>query len=60
MTAAGISSAIDMALALVGRMASDEVTQTIQLVIQYDPQPPPYDAGSPERAPAEIVRPELP
>ena len=54
-TAAGVSSGIDMALALAGRIAGDEVAQAIQLMIEYDPQPP-YDAGSPDRAPAEIVR----
>ncbi len=54
MTAAGVSSGIDMGLALAGRIASDEVAQAIQLGIEYDPQPP-YDAGSPDRAPAEVV-----
>jgi hypothetical protein len=28
--------------------------QAIQLGIEYDPQPP-FDAGSPEKAPAEVV-----
>ena len=54
-TAAGVSAGIDMGLALAGRIAGDEVAQAIQLMIEYDPQPP-YDAGSPDRAPAEIVR----
>jgi transcriptional regulator GlxA family with amidase domain len=54
-TAAGVSSGIDMALALAGQLAGDEVAQAIQLMIEYDPQPP-YDAGSPGRAPAGIVR----
>jgi putative intracellular protease/amidase len=54
-TAAGVSSGIDMALALAGRIAGDETAQAIQLGIEYDPQPP-YDAGSPDSAPAEIVR----
>ena len=54
-TAAGVSAGIDMGLALVGRIAGDEAAQAIQLGIEYDPQPP-YDAGSPDRAPAEIVR----
>jgi putative intracellular protease/amidase len=54
-TAAGVSSGIDMGLALAGRIADDEVAQAIQLMTEYDPQPP-YDAGSPDRAPAEIVR----
>jgi transcriptional regulator GlxA family with amidase domain len=53
-TAAGVSSGIDMGLALAGRIAGDGVAQAIQLVIEYDPRPP-YDAGSPDRAPAEIV-----
>jgi transcriptional regulator GlxA family with amidase domain len=53
-TAAGVSSGIDMALALAGRIAGDEAAQAIQLGIEYDPQPP-YDAGSPDRAPAQIV-----
>jgi len=53
-TAAGVSSGIDMALALAGRIAGDRTAQAIQLGIEYDPQPP-YDAGSPDRAPAELV-----
>ena len=53
-TAAGVSSGIDMGLALAGRIAGDQVAQAVQLMIEYDPQPP-YDAGSPDRAPAEIV-----
>jgi putative intracellular protease/amidase len=53
-TAAGVSSGIDMGLALAGRIAGDETAQAIQLVIEYDPEPP-YDAGSPDRAPAAIV-----
>ncbi|KUL48347.1 glutamine amidotransferase [Streptomyces sp. NRRL F-4489] len=53
-TAAGVSSGIDMGLALAGRIAGDTAAQTIQLGIEYDPQPP-YDAGSPDKAPAEAV-----
>ncbi len=53
-TAAGVSAGIDMALTLVGLMAGPEVAQAIQLGIEYDPQPP-YDAGSPSKAPAEIL-----
>jgi putative intracellular protease/amidase len=53
-TAAGVSSGIDMALTLTGRLAGDDTAQAIQLMIEYDPQPP-YDAGSADRAPAEIV-----
>lgn len=53
-TAAGVSAGIDMALALAGKVAGKAVAQAIQLGIEYDPQPP-FDAGSPETAPAEIV-----
>ncbi len=53
-TAAGVSAGIDMALALAARIAGDGVAQAIQLGIEYDPQPP-FDAGSPEKAPAELV-----
>jgi transcriptional regulator GlxA family with amidase domain len=53
-TAAGVSSGIDMGLALAARIAGEEVAQAIQLAIEYDPQPP-FDAGSTEKAPAEIV-----
>ena len=53
-TAAGVSAGIDMALYLVGREAGPEVAQAIQLGIEYDPDPP-FDAGSPQKAPPEIV-----
>jgi putative intracellular protease/amidase len=53
-TAAGVSSGIDMALRLAERVAGADVAQAIQLSIEYDPQPP-FDAGSPARAPAHVV-----
>ncbi|MFE5213620.1 MULTISPECIES: DJ-1/PfpI family protein [unclassified Streptomyces] len=53
-TAAGVSSGIDMGLALVGRIAGDDHAQAVQLLTEYDPQPP-YDAGSPHKAPAHLV-----
>ena len=53
-TAAGVSSGIDMALHLAARVAGDDVAQAIQLLIEYDPQPP-FDAGSTAKAPDEIV-----
>jgi len=53
-TAAGVSSGIDMALRLVQRINGDEVAQAVQLGIEYDPEPP-LDAGSPEKAPQPIV-----
>jgi len=53
-TAAGVSSGIDMALTLAARIAGDEFAQSIQLGIEYDPQPP-FRAGSPKTAPPHIV-----
>ena len=53
-TAAGVSSGIDMALTLAGRIHGPEVAQAIQLGIEYDPQPP-FDAGSEHKAPPETV-----
>ncbi|MFB6961911.1 DJ-1/PfpI family protein [Streptomyces sp. NPDC056309] len=53
-TAAGVSSGIDMGLTLLGRIAGDEHAQAVQLLTEYDPRPP-YDAGSPEKAPAHLV-----
>ncbi len=53
-TAAGVSAGIDMALALVARIAGEQMAQAIQLGMEYDPQPP-FDAGSPGKAPAALV-----
>jgi transcriptional regulator GlxA family with amidase domain len=53
-TAAGVSAGIDMALTLAARVAGDETAKTIQLAIEYDPRPP-FDAGSPEKAPPAAV-----
>ena len=53
-TAAGVSSGIDMGLVLAAKIAGPEVAQAIQLGIEYDPQPP-FDAGSTAKAPPEIV-----
>ena len=39
-TAAGVSSGIDMALHLAQEVSGPEMAKTIQLMIEYDPQPP--------------------
>jgi putative intracellular protease/amidase len=54
-TAAGVSAGIDMALALAAEIAGEQLAQAIQLGIEYDPQPP-FDAGSPRKAPAQVVQ----
>jgi transcriptional regulator GlxA family with amidase domain len=52
-TAAGVSAGIDMALALVARMTSDETARRCQLAIEYDPKPP-FD-GDPSTAPPALA-----
>jgi putative intracellular protease/amidase len=54
MTAAGVSAGIDMALTLAARLTAPEMAQAIQLGIEYDPEPP-FDTGSTDKAPAELV-----
>jgi putative intracellular protease/amidase len=53
-TAAGVSSGIDMGLTLAAHVAGPDVAQAIQLAIEYDPQPP-FDSGSTEKASPEIM-----
>ncbi|MGI5292225.1 DJ-1/PfpI family protein [Nonomuraea polychroma] len=53
-TAAGVSSGIDMALTLLAQLRDVETAQAVQLTIEYDPQPP-FDCGSPEKAPQRIA-----
>jgi transcriptional regulator GlxA family with amidase domain len=53
-TAAGVAAGIDMALRLAALDVGEEFAQAIQLGIEYDPDPP-FDTGSPEKAPAELV-----
>ena len=53
-TAAGVSSGTDMALTLLDRMYGPAIAQSVQLAIEYDPQPP-FDSGSPSKAPPDVV-----
>ncbi len=43
-TAAGVSSGIDMALTLAAEIAGEDIAKAIQLGIEYAPEPP-FDAG---------------
>lgn len=52
-TAAGVSAGIDMALILAAKIAGPQVAQTLQLGIEYDPEPP-FDTGSPKKATPKI------
>ncbi|MFJ4189840.1 DJ-1/PfpI family protein [Kitasatospora sp. NPDC089509] len=53
-TAAGVSAGIDLALRLTGLIAGDGTAQAIQLLIEYDPQPP-YGTGSLAKASPSVV-----
>lgn len=53
-TAAGVSSGIDMALTLAAKLAGEDIARAIQLGIEYDPEPP-FQSGSPAKAGPEIV-----
>ena len=53
LTSAGASAGIDLALTLLSLSHGPAVAQAVQLALEYDPQPP-FDAGSPAKAPADI------
>lgn len=50
----GVTAGIDFALSLIGILVDDQTAQLVQLVMEYDPAPP-YNAGHPDVAPAEVV-----
>jgi cyclohexyl-isocyanide hydratase len=51
----GVTAGIDFGLTVAAELAGEEVAKSIQLVLEYDPQPP-FDSGSPEKAGAERVK----
>jgi transcriptional regulator GlxA family with amidase domain len=53
-TAAGVSSGIDMAIRLVSLLVDDVAAQAAQVYIEYDPQPP-FDAGHPSKVGQEVL-----
>ena len=53
-TAAGVSSGIDMAIRLVELLVDDVAAQAAQVFIEYDPQPP-FDAGHPSRVSTAVM-----
>jgi cyclohexyl-isocyanide hydratase len=53
-TAGGVTAGIDMALAVMAHIAGVDYAQTVQLALEYAPEPP-FDCGRPERARPEIV-----
>ena len=54
-TGAGVTAGIDFGLALVARLRDEDYARTIQLMAEYDPQPP-FHAGSPAEAGPELTK----
>jgi cyclohexyl-isocyanide hydratase len=52
--AAGVTAGIDGALRVAAKLRGDDTARTIQLYMQYAPEPP-FNSGTPETAPAAIV-----
>jgi cyclohexyl-isocyanide hydratase len=53
-TGGGVTAGIDFALTLVAMLLDEKTAQAIQLRLEYNPAPP-FNAGSPDTAPAEVV-----
>jgi cyclohexyl-isocyanide hydratase len=53
-TGGGVTAGIDLALTVIAELVGKDLAQRIQLGLEYAPEPP-FDAGRPERAPAEAV-----
>lgn len=53
-TGGGVTAGIDFAITLTAALRGETHARAVQLSLEYDPRPP-FDAGSPERAGAELV-----
>lgn len=53
-TGGGVTAGIDFALAVLAELGGDALAQSLQLGLEYAPAPP-FDAGTPETAPSEIL-----
>lgn len=54
-TGGGVTAGIDFGLSLVGHLRDKQYAETVQLIAEYAPEPP-FDAGTPGRAPVEIMQ----
>jgi cyclohexyl-isocyanide hydratase len=50
----GVTAGIDFGLTVLAQLRGDYVARAVQLMIEYDPAPP-FDAGSPDKAGADVV-----
>jgi putative intracellular protease/amidase len=55
MTGAGVSAGLDLGLTLVAKIKGEDYARAVQLMEEYDPQPP-FHAGSPQTAGPAITR----
>ena len=53
-TGGGVTAGIDFALTVLAEIGGAELAQTVQLGLEYAPAPP-FNAGSPDTAPAEVL-----
>lgn len=53
-TAGGVTSGIDFALAIIAHLHGEDVARSIQLSLEYDPAPP-FTGGTPSTSPSHIV-----
>ena len=53
-TGGGVTAGIDFAFTVLAELAGEDYAQTVQLGLEYAPQPP-FDAGRPELAPRRIL-----
>ncbi|MGD0642956.1 MAG: DJ-1/PfpI family protein [Roseiarcus sp.] len=54
LTGGGVTAGVDFALTLLAELAGREVAETVQLNLEYAPEPP-FAAGTPQTASPEIV-----
>ena len=54
-TGGGVTAGIDFGLAMVGEIAGEQAAKTIQLALEYSPQPP-FASGTPNEASEETVQ----
>lgn len=53
-TGGGVTAGIDFALTVIAEVAGEETAQMVQLGMEYAPAPP-FNAGRPETAPADVL-----
>ncbi|CAM1647398.1 DJ-1/PfpI [Bartonella apihabitans] len=54
-TAGGITAGMDFGLVIIAKLLGQETAEKTQLLMQYDPEPP-FDCGTPEKAPNALVK----